>query len=266
MRSPERDLTVGAFALDIKHADPADNLSVVRDTLTSLPHHDLFVVPEMFSTGYIKDPRELKSVAEPSDGPTMQYMQRLADELDCAIWGTFLACDEEKYFNRGFMLTPHGKPTFYDKHHLFTHGGENLVYTAGSSAAPTVEVGTWRLKMAICYDLRFGVWCRNRNLDYDALIVPANWPTVRDYAWQHLLIARAIENQAYVVGADRTGQDIGGDYALDQTAIYDHWGKSVGKTDTTMSVVSATFEAARINRDRQRFAPWRDADDFKLYV
>lgn len=261
---PLQDLKIALIPLNIVPFDPKANLDNLFKRLATIePDTDIVVVPEMFSTGFTPDKSLLARIAEPSDGPTMTALRHWASENHTAIWGTFIATDDSRFFNRGFMIDDEGQPTFYDKHHLFSYGGENEVLTAGSQLPPIVSYRTWNLRMAICYDLRFPVWNRARRNDYDVLIVPANWPTKRFYPWKHLLIARAIENQTFVVGCNREGSDFYGEYNCGESLVFNNWGKDVAdrRDDGT---IYATLNAAQFSTDRHRFAPWRDADNFTI--
>lgn len=263
---PEQNLRVALLPHEIIRGDVAANLNVVESRIGSIaPDTDLIVLPEMFNSGYTNDTALLHANAETSDGPTMTAVRKWCETSGAAIWGGFTARDGDNYFNRGFMVMPGSEPIFYDKRHLFRAGGEQLILTQGMKEAPIVNYRTWNLKMSICYDIRFPVWNRNVANAYDALIVPANWAHSRVFAWKHMLIARAVENQAYVAGCNCEGSDQFGDYPRGDSFIFNNWGDDVAER-TPDGIVYATFDAERLNRDRQRFSPWRDADDFKLII
>lgn len=263
---PSRDLKAALIPLDIKAYDSEANLRAATERITGLdPDTDLAVLPEMFDTGFSPDPAQLAVNGQPDNGPLITSLRELAEKRGIGIWGGFTAFDGGNYFNRGFMIDDNGEAGFYDKRHLFSYGGESDVLTPGSRLSPIVEFRSWKLKMSICYDIRFPVWNRSHANDYDALIVPANWAHARYYAWKHLLIARAIENQAYVLGCNREGHDLYGTYMRGDSGAYSYWGTDISdrRDDGT---VYAILKADEINRDRSRFAPWRDADDFKLII
>lgn len=251
-------LKIVAAPIDIKYAAPEDNLRAV-ETLALPESVDLLVLPELFSTGFIKNPGKLEALAESDCGLTMQRLAALAEKRNMAVAGSFLATDGmEHYYNRAFFISPDGEKWFYDKHHLFTHSGENNVITAGASQSPVVEYRGWRIKMMVCYDLRFPCWLRNIPVSYDILLLPSNWPEQREYAFRHLLIARAIENQAIVVGANRGGEDPWGKYPASMTQIFDWMGRPVGTVSN--GLVEATVSLDALTEAREKFPVYLDAD------
>lgn len=265
---PRQNIKVALLPNNIVEYDTEANLRLVRERVLALEADvDLVVLPEMFNTGFTPDVDLLHRLAEPNDGPTIIAMRQLAQERNVAIWGGFTATDGNgHYYNRGFMISPdHDDVAFYDKRHLFSPGEEARILTPGTALAPIVEFRSWRLKMAICYDIRFPVWNRARANDYDALVVPANWVHARYYAWRHMLIARAIENQCYVMGCNREGHDIYGQYMRGDSMIINNWGDDVSRLMSD-GTVYAVLDADRLNHDREHFAPWRDADDFQLFI
>lgn len=267
MSQPSRDLKIALLPLDIVPMDPTANLAATLRTLDELDNDtDLAVVPEMFTSGYAPDHAKLKAVAEPNSGPTISRLQEWAKENNKAVWGTFVAIEPDgSLYNRGFMIDDKGSAIFYDKHHLFSLGGENKILTAGRELSPIVSYRSWNLRMAICYDLRFPVALRSQANNYDALIVPANWPASRSFPWHQLMVARAIENQVYVAGCNRRGDDHYGTYEPTQTIVLNHWGKEISDRRDN-GIVYAILQADKFNSDRAHFAPWRDADNFKITI
>lgn len=260
---PSQDLKAALLPIDIAPFDSDINLEHVAGRIERLDADTgLAVLPEMFNSGFTPDIGLLDKIAQQSDR-ILTRLCAISDRRDMAICGSLVVKDDGKLFNRGFIVTPDGKISFYDKRHLFSAGSESDIITAGEKQSPIIEFRSWKLKMAICYDIRFPVWNRSRSLDYDALIVPANWPHSRFYAWKHMLIARAIENQTYVLGCNREGKDHYGEYQRGDSLILDNWGKPAGKTcdDGTVCTV---LEADRLNAARNFFTPWRDADDFAI--
>ncbi len=171
---------------------------------------DLVLLPEMFTSGFTMQP---EVHAEAADGATRAWILQQARLLDAAVGGSVAVNDQGRYFNRFMLATPHGDLHQYDKRHLFRMGGEHRHYSAGGRA----QIFEWRgvrVCPLVCYDLRFPVWSRRRaQLDYDLLTYSANWPAARRHAWMTLLRARAIENQAFVAGVNRVGDDGAGDRA-----------------------------------------------------
>lgn len=262
---PESNLKVAVLPHDIIENDATANIAAVERRLTSIDSDtDLLVLPEMFNTGYSNIKEQLRLNAEPDNGPTMQAVERWAKTHEMAIWGGFTAVDGcGRIYNRGFMTGPDGNTVFYDKRHLFRMGGEHNLLTPGDSRSPVINYRGWKLKMAICYDIRFPVWNRNVANEYDALIVPANWAHSRVFAWKHMLLARAIENQSYIVGCNREGSDRFGDYPAGDSFIFNHWGDNIADRRDN-GIVYAIFDGRQLDTDRKRFSPWMDADTFSI--
>ena len=116
--------------------------------------------------------------------------------------------------------------------------------------------------MVICYDIRFPIWCRNRNNEYDLLLIVANWPKVRIDAWNKLLYARAIENQAYVAGVNCRGIDLSGFEYDGSSKIIDFKGKEIASQSDDLLYASLSLE--KLESFRTKFPAWKDADDFIL--
>ncbi|MCM1292122.1 MAG: hypothetical protein NC111_00165 [Bacteroides sp.] len=259
---PDRNLKVALIPLDIVAFDPKANVDILKQRLATIDKDtDLIVVPEMFTSGYTPDFNIVARIAERPEKAVIPTLVRWCRDNKKALWGTLTATDGDGFVNRGFMIDDLGRVSHYDKRHLFSYGGEDKTLRPGRLPSPTIEYRSWRIRMAICYDIRFPVWNRARMKDYDALIVPANWAHTRAYAWHQMLIARAIENQIYVLGCNRTGSDFYGSYNADDTVAYDDWGKPTGRraADGTLYV---ELDAKKLNADRDRFTPWADADNF----
>ncbi|MDE7442679.1 MAG: nitrilase family protein, partial [Muribaculaceae bacterium] len=224
-------VNIAVIPLDIALADKNKNLDAVTTIVRSLRSDvDVVVLPELFSTGFISDAALTSELAESNSGNTIATLTRLAAECNLAICGSFLACTAGSHYNRGFFIEPSGETTWYDKHHLFSLSCETKLLDRGEVVPPLVRFRGWTFSFIVCYDLRFPAWCRNVNQRYDIMLVPANWPVSRRYAWEHLLIGRAIENQAYYIGADRGGTDDYGCYD-DMTMAFDYMGMPVGHCD-----------------------------------
>lgn len=194
-------MKVSLLQLDIVWGNPDVNIEKA-ECLMSHPA-DMYVLPEMWATGYSKHPEEVAEDEERSKA--LAWMRATAKERHCAISGSLAIKDKEGHYrNRHYFVTP-DHVVFYDKHHLFTYANEHLHYTAGQQHL-VVTYGGLRFLLLTCYDLRFPVWSRyGRAGEYDAIIYVANWPHARQYAWDTLLRARAIENMCYVIGVNRVG-------------------------------------------------------------
>lgn len=256
-------MKVAILALDIVWANPEANLeSMERLAAEADEDVDLLVLPELFTTGFIQDSEVLIHLSERTDGLATQRLRQLAKSKGCAIAGSMSATDDGLHIvNRAFFISSDCEETYYDKRHLFSLSAENRIYTAGNAMPPVINYRGWNIALMICYDLRFPVWSRNCGLRYDMMLVPANWPQARGYAWEHLLIARAIENQAVYVGADRSGTDDYGCYD-GLSEIYDAMGKPVG--DHNGQIVTATVDLENVQRARRRLPTADSADDFNI--
>lgn len=262
------NLKVATIPLDIVWTDIDENLFAVGRSLTALDKDtDIVVLPELFSTGFITGEDLLHRFAEDADNsPTLHQISLWAKKFNFAIAGTVLIREDNKFYNRAFFIEPSGDKTFYDKTHLFSISTESKQFTPGNESIPIVRFRGWNIAMAICYELRFPCWLRNNpNHTYDLLLVPANWPNKRAYAWEHLLIARAIENQAFVVGVNRSGCDDGGQYS-DTTYILNYLGKHIASPINTLhGAMGAVLDGERMLQHRRHFPFLKDADNFYIH-
>jgi len=257
-------LKVALLPLDIDYADPAANLARADATMESLHDDvDIAVLPELFTTAYIKKREKALALADVDNGITVSAVKKWARRGNCAVAGSFLATDGAgQLFNRAFFAEPDGNVTFYDKKHLFSLSGENELFTAGTSRFPVKEFRGWKVMLMVCYDLRFPIWCRNIDLSYDLMIFSANWGGSRAYAFERLLIARAIENQACVAGCNRSGSDAYGEYSEGMSQIFDCMGRPVGTVDN--GIVYGTLSMESMKTSRKRFPAYLDVDRITL--
>lgn len=222
---------------------------------------DLALLPETFPTGFTNAGA---SLAEPMEGPSCAWLREQAARLDAVVAGSAFIRAGEAVHNRLLWAEPNGTITSYDKRHLFRMSGEHLRYAAGS-AATVIEWRGVRVCPLVCYDLRFPVWSRKRSgLDYDLLVYVANWPAARRYAWQQLLKARAIENQAYVAAVNRVGEDGKGIPHAGDSAVYDALGQPVIEMGSRAGVVTVSIDLQALREFRDRFPVHLDADPFTL--
>ena len=219
---------------------------------------DTVILPEMFATGFTTDPT---SVAQPMTGGIVEWMRSTAAKYGCAVVGTAIIEEAGKCYNRALFVKPSGEVLHSDKRHLFTIGGEAEHLTAGAERV-VVEWGGLRWLLLVCYDLRFPVWSRCRG-DYDVALYPASWPASRREAWQILLRARAIENEAYVIGANRTGSDPTTRYSGD-SAIIGFRGEMLAEIGAQEGVITAELDAEELAQFREKFPTLRDADHFSI--
>lgn len=299
---------------DIIWADPKANLAALDRIFAGLPAAELYVLPEMFTTGFATEPEGIaeeytataagtscdnngisagraacadsgisaggtacddKGISAAGTGRTpdgkscegLEWMKAMAKSRDCAITGSIAVHDDGKYCNRLFFVTPESV-SFYDKHHLFTYSGEHLRYTAGDRKV-TVEWRGWRIRLIVCYDLRFPKWIRNgagtqaagsAEQPYDAIICVASWPERRAGAWKTLSRARAIENQCYVLAVNRAGKDPACVYSGD-SAIIDPWGETLAAcTPSVEGFAAAELDKEALEAFRRQFPVLNDAD------
>lgn len=244
---------------DIHWTNPAANIRHADEIISRYADGDLFVLPEMFSTGFCTQP---KGVAETDGGEALQWMKRKAAERGCAIAGSIAVEEDGKYYNRFYFVHPDGKVQHYDKKHLFTYGGEHKQYTHGTKRVIVSYRGI-RFLLQVCYDLRFPVWSRNRK-DYDAILYVASWPTPRIGAWKTLLRARAIENQCYVIAVNRVGEDPACQYC-GGSAIINPYGETLAACeDGTTCEAEAVIDMNELEGFRKKFPVLDDADGFSL--
>ena len=240
---------------NIEWANPALNVERANEAIDRNVGADLYVLPEMFSTGFCTQP---EGIAEPSNSDTLRWMQRKAAETNAAIAGSVAIEEQGKYYNRFYFVKPDGSVAHYDKKHLFTYGGEHLRFTAGEERV-IVEWRGVRILLEVCYDLRFPIWARNRG-DYDMILYVASWPTPRVAAWSALLVARAIENQCYVAGVNRVGTDPACEYC-GGSVIIDPYGKVIATcADNTECEATAEIDMQALEAFREKFPVLKDAD------
>lgn len=220
---------------------------------------DLIVFPETFTSGFLGD---AEAEPESMDGATVEWMKNLASEMDCVICGSAAIAIPEGTANRFLWVQPDGQVQFYDKRHLFSYAGEDKRYVAGSERKVFQYKG-WRICPQVCYDLRFPAWCRNRD-DYDVLLFVANWPEPRTPAWTALLRARAIENQCYVIGVNRSGKDPRGLEYAGGSAVYDPLGETLLDLGIEEGSGLVTIDLDDIVAVRSQLPFQRDADEFTL--
>jgi omega-amidase len=257
-----QDLNVTVIQADLAWQDAATNRARFAQRLSPLAGStDLIVLPEMFTTGFTMQPER---VAEPADGPTLDWLREQAAQLQAVITGSVAVQVAGKFCNRLYWVRPDGTYECYDKRHLFRMGHEHEHYAAGSQPL-LVELQGWRVCPLICYDLRFPVWSRRRaGLDYDLLIYVANWPAVRRFPWQTLLKARAIENLSYCIGVNRVGDDGQGVPYSGDSVVLDFMGRPLLEAPEQDWQGGVTLSHAQLQAFRHKFPAHLDADEFSL--
>ena len=245
--------------MDIAWGDITANCDTASRLIDSAPGSDLYVLPEMWSTGFATEPEGV------ADGSlqSLAWMKRKAAEINAAICGSVATrCGDATYRNRFYFVKPDGEVTQYDKHHLFTYGGEHKRFTRGDRRV-IVEWRGVRFLLSVCYDLRFPVWSRNRK-DYDAAIYVASWPSVRQFPWDTLLRARAIENQCFVLGVNRVGTDPSCEYG-GGTAFISPYGETLAAcTYGKEEAVVSELDMSVLEAFREKFPVLEDGEDFEI--
>lgn len=251
-------MTITLLQQDIVWASPSANQEAAERAILAAPKSDLYVLPEMWSTGFSTEP---EGIAE-TDGSSLHWMERMAIRMDAAIAGSVATRVDDSYYNRFYFVKPTGEVSWYDKHHLFTYGGEHRRYTAGRQRV-VVEWRGVRFLLQVCYDLRFPCFSRNRvqgDEAYDVALYVASWPTSRRLPWDTLLRARAIENQCYVCGVDRVGTDPACAYN-GGTALIDAYGRTVAACpDGEVAALTASIDLEGLRAFRQKFPVLDDRD------
>lgn len=254
------DLLITFYQQDIVWGDAEANRRKVEDVMNYELRDksaDIFVVPETFTTGFGD---HMAALAEEQDGPTLQWARRMAAKYDLLFAGTWIVKENSHCYNRLHWVYPDGTYGTYDKSHTFRVSGEYNVIARGTERK-VFEYKGWHIKPAVCYDLRFPKWLRNDNMDYDLLLVCANWPGSRHEAWTTLLKARAIENLCYVLGCNRSGVDgVGGKYT-GNSALIEYKGFAIAEAEPSANqAVSVTLDKEKLDTFRQHWPLYLDFD------
>lgn len=264
------DLRISLLQTALHWEDKKANLVMLEEKIAALPNNpELIILPEMFSTGFSMN---VESLAETMAGPTIEWMRKIAAGKAAIITGSIIIKENQGelpvFYNRLIWMLPTGDYGFYDKRHLFAYGKEDKHFSPGKKRL-IASVNKWKVNLLICYDLRFPVWSRQSNpsdsrseSEYDLLIVVANWPSVRSHAWKTLLQARAIENQCYVIGVNRTGKDGNGLEYTGETMIVGPLGDTIKLLSGEEDSISHILDRNKLEEVRQKFPFLRDADKF----
>jgi omega-amidase len=252
-----QDLTLTLIQTELAWEDIPANIAMLDRKIDSISEKtDIIILPEMFTTGFTMNAEKL---AESMTGSAVSWIVAKARQKRAHILGSVIIEEDKIYFNRLIWATPAGEIMTYDKKHLFRMAGEHKVFSAGNRHL-TIMVNGWKLRAFICYDLRFPIWCRNIDNQYDAAIFIANWPARRALHWELLLPARAVENQCYVIGVNRVGQDGKGLAYSGDSSIIDPMGNILFTQAATPCIHTAILNYDKISEYRETFAAWQDAD------
>ena len=269
--SPTQDtLRVVALQADLHWQDPEANrtsFAAKLDELLQEETADLVLLPEMFTTGFSMDTGKAESLNTEGQGITRKWMQHVAQQHGVALGGTVAVRDSKgEAWNRFWLATPEGDVHAYDKRHLFHLAGEGEHYQAGTERVEVTWRG-WRLLLQTCYDLRFPGFVRNHGSEpYDAVLYLANWPAPRSAAWRTLLQARAIENQCFVAGVNRSGTDGSGHHYAGDSLLVDMAGNILADAGGVGSpvVLRATWHKSELTAFRTSLPFLQDADRFGI--
>jgi predicted amidohydrolase len=253
-------LKVALLQTELHWESVEENVEMVEKKAEHLPDDvDFIVLPEMFSTGFTMNPMR---VAESNTGVAMSRLRGLSSKKGFAICGSFVAEEHGSYFNRFFWIDEGKLKYTYDKRHLFRMAEENNVYSQGTRDV-RIKFKGWNIMPRVCYDLRFPVW--SRSSDVDLQIYVANWPAARVAAWDKLLLARAIENQCYVIGVNRIGDDGNGiPYCGHSVAIDPKGDELTAAANEAADWIYSTLEIKPLNDFREKFPVALDADHFEI--
>ncbi len=258
---PSDFLHITLIQHNIVWEDKEANLHQLEEKIKAItgPKH-VVVLPEMFSTGFSM---ATDALAEPMDGPSVQWMARAASTYRCILTGSLIITEEGRCYNRMLWVQPDGQIGHYDKRHLFAYAQEDKSFTPGSTRQ-IVQVNGWKINLLVCYDLRFPVWARNTGEEYDVLIYVANWPVQRSIAWKTLLQARAIENMSYVVGVNRVGTDGKGNKYAGDSSVIGPLGDILYQKADLEDCFTVTLDKTKLTETRNHLPFLKDADKFIL--
>jgi len=254
------DLKISLVQSNLIWEDKKQNLANFRrQILLENTGADIILLPEMFSTGFSMNPAPL---AESMSGSTIQWMTELARDINSLVCGSLIIETNSVFVNRFVAVSSEGVHAYYDKRHLFRMGNEESFYKMGDERIVFNWKG-WRILPQICYDIRFPVWIRNQG-DYDLALFVANWPEPRRDVWRTLLVARALENQAYVAGVNRIGRDNNGVNHSGDSMILDPKGVILSDSGSQETVLSTTLSYDELERFRAKFPAHLDRDTFSI--
>ena len=256
------ELKLTIIQTDIIWEDRQKNLQNYESLLDNHKERsDLIVLPEMFTTGFTMNTADL---AEEMNGNAVKWMRTYSAKLNTAMIGSVIIKENGHFYNRLIVVKPDSEEIeYYDKRHLFRMGNEHRNYSEGSRKL-IFDIKGWKICPLICYDLRFPVWSRNIG-DYDVLIYVANWPESRREGWNTLLSARAIENQCYVAGVNRIGNDGNMISYSGDSMVIDAKGQIISETKPySLSAETVKLSMTDLTDFRQKFPVFLDKDDFEI--
>ena len=236
------------------------NLRMFDEKLANIKNTDVIILPEMFTTGFSMQVVGLAETMENSKA--IAWMREKAKTLKAVLTGSLIIKEGNQYYNRLLWVEPNGRQFHYDKKHLFTMAKEDLHFSAGTEKV-IIDYKGWKIAPFICYDLRFPIWSRNLE-DYDLAFYVANWPAKRSFHWRSLLTARAIENQAYVVGVNRVGVDGKGFSYSGDSSVLSPIGELLYHQAEEEAVFTTTLTKEHLHAMRQQYPFLRDRDVYSM--
>jgi predicted amidohydrolase len=258
------NLKITIIQSDLIWEDVQANLHAFEKKISDINNTDIIVLPEMFNSGFSPN---FNNYAENSNGKTIQWLKNIAKEKKCVVTGSLLIKENNSYYNRLIWMNTDGNYQKYDKRHLFRPAKEHI-YSSKGNKKLIVETKGWKIRPLVCYDLRFPVWSKNTFTDiyeYDCLIYIANWPKHKNYHWKSLLIARAIENQSYIIGVNRIGIDGNKVPFSGYSMVINPKGKIISKTKSdTESIETIELSKYKMENYRKQFTVALDWDKFKI--
>lgn len=255
-----QDLTITIVQTALHWEDKEANMASLEKHFDTIGQTDLIIIPETFNAGFTMN---AANVAETMDGNTVAWLRDQAAKRDAVITGSMVIEEHGNYYNRMIWMRPDGTHAHYDKRHLFSMADEDQHFTGGNDRV-FVELNGWRVFLQVCYDLRFPVWSRVLG-ECDLMIYVANWPEPRKNAWSTLLQARAIENQCYVAGVNRIGEDGNGFKYAGDSVVIEPKGTVISNTEPYVECVeTVTLNWNDLAEYREKFPLADDADSFTV--
>ena len=254
MSEQQNEINIALVQTDLAWKDKVANLNKIGQLVMTIKEPiEMIVLPELFNTAFCVDD---SSLAENMHGESISFLKEISKQQNCAICGSLLIHESEKVYNR-FVFVVDGEILFtYDKHYLFSLVIENQFLQAGAQKV-THKYKGWKIQPFICYDLRFPAWCQNNELA-DIQIYVASWPTKRIHHWQTLLRARAIENQCYTVGVNRTGKDGYGNAHNGHSCVFDFTGNTCCDMTEKNGIEIVKLSATALSEHKERYPFWKD--------
>jgi len=258
----EEELSVALLQCELSWENPSKNRTQIEIYLERVKNVDIVLLPEMFTTAFSVNAIHL---AEPMNGESILWMKEIAKEKQFVLCGSMMIQENENIYNRLLWVDPNGGVQYYDKRHLFGLINEEKNFTPGKKRL-IIDYKGWRICPLICYDLRFPIFSRN-DVAYDVCFYLANWPNTRITAWDVLLKARAIENQAYCLGVNRVGVDGYNTNYSGHTQVVGPEGDVITSApENELGFIEVKLCKEYLNRIRKRLPFLEDRDGFEIQI